>query len=199
MLTFVEIALAIIMYETLRGHIEKQIALTDEEFDFVQRHFEIKRYKKHQFIIQEGEIVRYSYFLVSGLTKLVHHDESGKAHIVSFAMEDWWESDFHAYLTQMPATLSLECIEDTVVLCISLTNYRKLCAELQKVESFFLEKAHFGNIAAQRRILSLLTANAKERYEELIKQYPSLFQRVPKSLLAAFLGVSRETLSRLSG
>ena len=198
MLTFVKLALAILMYEILRKHIEKQIALTNEEFEFVQRHFKIKRYKEHQFIIQEGEVVRFSYFLVSGLTKLVHHDENGKGHIVSFAMEDWWESDFHAYLTQTPATLSLECIEDTVVLCISLSDYRALCAELQKVESFFLEKAHFGNIAAQRRILSLLTANAKERYEQLLKQYPALFKRVPKSLLAAYLGVSRETLSRLS-
>ena len=186
------------MYQMLRKHIEKQITLTDEEFTFVQRHFEIKKYKKHQFIIQENEMVRYSYFLVSGLTKLVHHDEGGKGHIVSFAMEDWWESDFRAYLTQTPATLSLECIEDTVVLCISLANYRKLCTALQKVESFFLEKAHFGNIAAQRRILSLLTSNAKERYEQLLNQYPSLFQRVPKSLLAAYLGVSRETLSRLA-
>ncbi|RZK15511.1 MAG: Crp/Fnr family transcriptional regulator [Pedobacter sp.] len=186
------------MYETLRQHIEKTVSLSEEEFAFVQGHFSIKKYKKHQFIIQEGELVNYSYFILSGLTKLVHNDASGKSHIVSFAMEDWWESDFYAYLTQTRATLSLECIEDTEVLCISLANYRKLCADLQKVEAFFLEKAHFGNIAAQRRILSLLTSNAKERYAQLLKQYPTLVQRVPKSLLAAYLGVSRETLSRFA-
>ncbi|WP_316849976.1 Crp/Fnr family transcriptional regulator [Pedobacter agri] len=186
------------MYETLRKHIEKTVSLSDEEFAWVQSHFSIKKYKRYQFIIQEGETVGYSYFIVSGLTKLVHHDVSGKSHIIAFAMEDWWESDFFAYLTQTRATLSLECIEDTEVLCISLANYRKLCADLQKVEAFFLEKAHFGNIAAQRRILSLLTSNAKERYLQLLKQYPQLVQRVPKSLLAAYLGVSRETLSRFS-
>lgn len=172
--------------------------LTDDEFEFVKSHFSLRHYKKHQFIIQEGEFVQYSYFVVSGLLKLVYYDENGKGNIVSFAMEDWWESDFHAYLTGSKATLSLECIEDTVVLRISLANYRKLCSSLQKIESFFLEKAHFGNIAAQKRILSLMTSNTKERYGQLLKQYPGLFQRVPKSMLASYLGVSRETLSRLS-
>ena len=186
------------MYDILRAHIEKNVKLTDEEFSYLQQHFVVKKYKKHQFIIQEGEMVRYSYFIISGLTKLVHTDEAGKSHIISFAMEDWWESDFNAYLTRTAASLSLECIEDTTVLCITLDDYRKVCSTLQKVESFFLDKAHFGNIAAQRRILSLLTSNAKERYEQLLKQYPSLVQRVPKALLAAYLGVSRETLSRLS-
>ena len=187
------------MYEILRKHIEKQITLTDEEFDFVQLHFKSRKYKRHQFIIQEGEMVKYSYFIISGLTKLVYQEESGKSHIISFAMEDWWESDFNAFLTQQPASFSLECIEDTEVLYISLADYKMICSQLQKIASFFLEKAHFGNIAAQRRILSLLTSNAKARYEQLLKQYPSLFQRVPKSLLAAYLGVSRETLSRLAG
>eukprot|EP01132_Coremiostelium_polycephalum_P011612 gene11612-14218_t len=66
------------------------------------------------------------------------------------------------------------------------------------MERFFLEKANFGFIGAQRRIISWMTSNAKERYLQLLKKYPSLIQRVPKSLLATYLGVSRETLSRLS-
>lgn len=186
------------MYHILRSHLEKHVELTDAEFEIVKSHFSFRQYKKHQFIIQEGEPARYSYFILSGLLKLVHYDETGKAIIVSFAMEDWWESDFQAYLTGANATLSLECIEDTSVLRISLADYRTLCDSLQKVQSFFLEKAHFGNIAAQRRILSLLTSNARERHDLLLKQYPSLFQRVPKSMLASYLGVSRETLSRFS-
>jgi CRP-like cAMP-binding protein len=180
------------MQEKLREHIEKIIPLNDDEFAFVLSHFSVKKFKKHQFLIQEGEAVKYNYFVVSGLLKLVYTDDTGKQHIVSFDMEDWWESDFHAYYTQTEATMSLECIEDTVVFCLLLEDYRKLCDGLQKMERFFLEKANFGFIASQRRIISWLT------YEQLLKQYPSLIQRVPKSLLAAYLGVSRETLSRLS-
>ncbi|WP_159468344.1 Crp/Fnr family transcriptional regulator [Dyadobacter sp. 3J3] len=186
------------MQEKLRQHIEKVVPLTEDEFVFVFSHFTTKKFKKHQFLIQEGDAVKYHYFIVSGLLKLVYTDDTGKQHIVSFAMEDWWESDFYAYYTQTKATMSLECIEDTEVLCLSLDDYQNLCNSVQKMERFFLQKANFGFLAAQKRIISSLTSNSKERYEQLLKQYPALIQRVPKSLLAAYLGVSRETLSRLS-
>lgn len=182
----------------LREHIEKIVSLTDDEFAFVLSHFTSKKYKKHQFLIQEGEPVPYAYFVVSGLLKLVYTDASGKEHIVSFAMEDWWESDYQAFHNQTKATMSLNCLEDTEVFCLSLENYKNLCASLQKMQHFFLEKANRGHIGSQQRILSLITSNAKERYENLLNRYPSLFQRVPKSMLASYLGVTRETLSRLS-
>ena len=186
------------MYQKLRNHIEQIVPLSDEEFEYISRHFVAKSFRKHQFLIQPGERVRYNYFVVSGLTKLVYTDDSLKQHILAFAMEDWWDSDFHAYYTQTEATLSLECLEDTEVLCLSLENYQNLRSGLPKIEHFLLEKMTQGFLAAQRRILSLMTNSAKERYEQLAKQYPALLQRVPKTQLAAYLGVSRETLSRLA-
>lgn len=181
----------------LREHIEKIVPLTDKEYEFVISHFKVRKYKKHQFLIQQGDPVPCHYFVLKGLLKLVFTDDTEKQHIISFAMEDWWESDFYAFYTQTKATMSLECLEDTEVLCLSFEDYKKLCDGLQKMERFFLEKATFGFLGAQRRIISSLTSNVKERYEQLLKQYPSLIQRVPKSLIAAYLGVSRETLSRL--
>jgi CRP-like cAMP-binding protein len=181
----------------LREHIEKIVPLTDEEYTFVISYFKGRKYKKHQFLIQQGDHVPCHYFVLKGLLKLVFTDDMEKQHIISFAMEDWWESDFYAFYTQSKATMSLECLEDTEVLCLSFEDYKKLCDGLQKMERFFLEKATFGFLGAQRRIISSLTSNVKERYEQLLKQYPSLIQRVPKSLIAAYLGVSRETLSRL--
>lgn len=186
------------MQANLREHIEKIIPLTDEEFAFVCTHFTTKKFKKHQFLIQEHDPVKYSYFVVSGLLKLVYTDAKEKEHIVSFAMEDWWESDYYAFYTETAATMSLQCLEDTEVLCFSLEDYKKLCNGLQKMERFFLEKSNFGFLGSQRRIISWLTSNSQERYEQLLKQYPSLFQRVSKNLIASYLGVSRETLSRLS-
>jgi CRP-like cAMP-binding protein len=186
------------MQERLRTHIDTIVALTDEEFAFVLAHLQVKHFKKHQFLIQEGQPAKYCYFVASGLLKLFYTQESGKQHIVSFAMEDRWESDCQAYFTRTRATLSLECLEDTVVFCLSLDNYHKLCAGLHKFEHFFLQLALFDSMAAQQRILSMLTSQAKERYEHFLKQYPSLVQRVPKTLLASYLGVTRETLSRLT-
>lgn len=186
------------MNERLKNHIEKLIPLTGDEFAFIRSHFIVENFKKGDFLVQQGEYVSYLYYVVSGLLKLVCHDESGKEYIVSFAMEDWWESDIQAYYRQTKATMSLQCVEDTDVLCISLEDYKKLCAGLPKMEHFFLEKSIGGHIASQQRILSFITSNATERYDQLLKRYPQLVQRVPKSLLASYLGVSRETLSRLS-
>lgn len=185
------------MQEKLRQHIEKIVPLTDEEFAFVNTHFTVKNAKKKEFLFQTGESVRYSYFVVSGLLTLIYHDDTGKQHIVSFAMEDWWESDYEAYFRQSKASMSLQCLEDTEVYCLTLEGYHSLCAGLQKMEHFFLQKANGGHIGSQRRILSFLTSNAKQRYEQLLQRYPALLQRVPKTLLASYLGVSRETLSRL--
>lgn len=186
------------MKEKLRKHIEKITVLNDEEFSLLYSFFTPMHYKKNQFLIKEGEIVKDAYFVLSGLLKLTYTDDMGKVHIVSFAMEDWWESDFQAYFTKTKATLSLQCIEDTEVLSLPLDGYEKICFELPKMQLFLLKMSNAGFIASQQRILSLLSCNAKERYDQLFAKYPSLFQRVPKTQLALYLGVSRETLSRFS-
>jgi CRP-like cAMP-binding protein len=186
------------MSHKLREHIEKVIPLKDEEFLFISSHFTYKNFKKNQLMVQVGENVPFNYYLLSGLTKLVYTDETAKEHILAFAMEDWWDNDFQAYYTQTKATLSMKCLEDTEALCLSLDNYHALCAGLPKIEHFFLEKMSRGFLAAQRRILSLITVNKQERYKQLITQHPKLLQRVPKTQLAAYLGVSREALSRIS-
>jgi CRP-like cAMP-binding protein len=182
----------------LRRHFEKITPLTDEEFDYIYSHFAIKKCKKHQFVIQEGDTVTNDYFVVKGLLKAYHVDKEGKEYIMQFAMEDWWITDYQAYFSQTKATLNIDCIEEAEILCLSLHNRDKICADLHKIEHFFRRKSNMGYVALQRRILSMLNSNAKERYEQLLLQYPTLFQRVPKTLIASYLGVSRETLSRFT-
>ena len=182
----------------LRSHFEKITPLTDQEFEFILSHFTTKKLKKYQFLIQEDENVNNDYFVVKGLLKAYHVDKNGKEYIMQFAMEDWWITDYQAYFSQTKATLNIDCIEDVELLCLSLYNRDKICAELHKIEHFFRRKSNSGYVALQRRILSLLNSNAKQRYEQLLQNYPNLFQRVPKTLIASYLGVSRETLSRFS-
>ncbi len=182
----------------LRRHFEKITPLTDQEFDYIFSHFTTKKLKKHQFLIQEGDNVTNDYFVVKGLLKAYHVDKEGKEYIMQFAMEDWWVTDYQAYFSQTKATLNIDCIEEVEILCLSLHNRDKICADLHKIEHFFRRKSNMGYVALQRRILSMLNSNAKERYEQLLSKYPSLFQRVPRSLIASYLGVSRETLSRFS-
>ncbi|AYM99894.1 Crp/Fnr family transcriptional regulator [Chryseobacterium sp. 3008163] len=180
----------------LKEHINKTISLTDEEFSVVELFFEEQHFKKREMIIHENDQVDHVYFIVSGLLKLFYTDAEAKEHIISFSMEDWWESDYAAFYTQSKATQSLQCLEDTIVSKLSFNDYQQLLTEVPKMTDFFLKKAIGGHISNQRRILSLMTMSAKERYEQFLKYYPSLLQRIPKITLAAYLGLSRETLSR---
>lgn len=182
----------------LRQHIAEIIKLTDGEFEYVLSHFTYRKFLKNQYVIQAGDYVKYDYFVLSGLLKSWHIDDNGKSHIVLFAMENWWISDPEAFHNQTKATLNVDCLEDSETLYIALENREKLCAEMRKMEYFFRRKTTSGYVASQRRILSLISFNAKERYEYLIQQYPDLIQRVPKSLIASYLGITRETLSRLT-
>lgn len=185
------------MEEMLRRHIEQVVRLNDEEYAYVRKHFTTKICKKGGFLIETNKPVPYVYLVISGLIMLVYHDKTGREHIISFAMKDWWESDYPAWFSRQPASLALKCIEDTQVYCLTLDSYQTICAELQKMEHFFLHKANRGHMASQERILTFLTATPRERYEFVLRKYPALMQRVPKALLASYLGVARETLSRL--
>ncbi len=187
------------MKDFLRTHLEKVVPLTNDEFHYINSHFTPRKFKKHQFVLQEANLASHDFFVLKGLLKATYTNAAGqREHIIQFAWEDWWITDYQAYFHQTPATLSIDCLEDVEVLCLSLANRDKLCSELHKIEHFFRRKSNMGYVALQRRIMSLLTNSAKERYDQLFATYPQLFQRVPKTLLAAYLGVSRETLSRLS-
>ena len=181
----------------LRSQIEQIVALTDEEFDFVSGHFQHRRFKKHQIIIHEGDSVPYEYFVINGLMRVSRVDTDGKEHIVQFAMEGCWITDIQAFHRRTKASLNVDCLENTEVLALSLENREKLCRELPKMEHYFLQKSIEGYVDLQKRILCFLSAGAGDRYHSLVTTYPGLLQRVPKSIIASFLGVTRETLSRL--
>jgi CRP-like cAMP-binding protein len=184
--------------DILRRQIEKIVKLTDDEFQFALSHFSVKKFKKHQYVLQAGNPAPNDHFVVRGLLRSFYLDEAGKIHILQFAMEDWWISDPQAYHNALNATLNIDCLEDTVVYVISLDNREKLCTESRKMEYFFRKKTQAGYIALQKRIQSLMSQTAKERYDQFIHLYPQLTQRLPKALIASYLGISRETLSRMS-
>lgn len=183
--------------QLLRQHIEEISPLTQEELTHVYSHFSIKKLRKHQLILHLDDPVRYEYFVVKGCLKAYIITEENKMYILQFAMPNWWITDYQGYYKESASTLYIDCIEDAEVLCITLENKDKLCRELHKMEHFFRKKTNAGYVALQQRILTLLKSTPKEKYEQLLSQYPLLFQKVPKQLIAAYLGVSRETLSRL--
>lgn len=185
------------MSQQLRKHIENTVSLTDQEFEQVLSHFTEKPYQKHQFLVQEDSYVNRDHYIISGLVKAYHVDEEGKEHIIQFALEDSWITDTRALHEKSKATLNIYCIEPSRTLSITSEAIEKLCLALPKMEDFFRKKAVSETILLQRRILCLISNNATTRYNDLLHHYPQVIQRVPKSMIASYLGVSRETLSRL--
>jgi CRP-like cAMP-binding protein len=181
----------------LKDHIAKTTSLTDEQFDYVFSHFRSLSFKKGQTIIISGDKVDCEYFVVSGCLKAFFINDEIKMYILQFAMPTWWTSDYNALYNQTTATINIDCITDAEVLCLSNNDREKLCKEFHQVEHFFRWRTNKGYIASQKRLLSFMNNNVKVRYEELLALYPQLYNLVPKHLIAAYLGVSRETLSRL--
>lgn len=183
--------------ETLKFHVAKAATLTDEQFDYFFSHFKKQSFKKGQVIIGEGDPVECEYFVISGCLKSFFINEEMKMFILQFAMPTWWTSDYNALYTHTKATINVDCITDAAVLCLTNGDREKLCNELHHVGHFFRWRTNKGYVAVQKRLLSLMNNNVKYRYEELLNLYPELYNLVPKNLIAAYLGVSRETLSRL--
>ena len=181
----------------LKAHVAKLATLTDEQFDHFFSHFKSRGFQKGQAIITEGDTVDCEYFVISGCLKSFFINDDLKMFVLQFAMPTWWASDYNALYNRNKATINVDCITDAEVLCLTNDDREKLCNELHQVGHFFRWRTNRGYVASQKRLLSFVNNNVKYRYEELLKLYPELYITVPKHLIAAYLGVSRETLSRL--
>jgi CRP-like cAMP-binding protein len=186
------------MMEAFKAHLEQVINISDDEFESILSFFSTKTFEKHTYLIKIGEPAPYEYFLLRGLVKAYQTDRSGRQYIVHFGLEGWWILEIEAFQRGTNATLDVECLEDTVVLYISATDKERLCLSIPKMEHFFRVKSGWAHAALQERMLMDMNASTIERYDALIRQDPSLYHRVSQNLLASYLGVTSETLSRLT-
>jgi CRP-like cAMP-binding protein len=184
-------------HDILREHVTRFVRLTEEQTGYFVSHFTEHSFKKGQTLFREGERVDKEYFVLSGCLKAFYRNEDGRMFILQFALPTWWTSDYGALYNEGRASICVDCVTDAVVLSLSNADREKMCGEVHAIEHFFRWRTNRGYVAAQKRLLSLMNNDARARYEELMQQYPELYNLVPKQLIAAYLGVSRETLSRL--
>ena len=181
----------------IKNILERNIHLTSEEIKILQSKFTHKHFRKHQYILQQGELSRFENFIVTGLTRTYEVDEKGQEHILQFGMEDWWIGDMYSFLSGKPSAFNIDCLEDTEVLRITKPNLELLYSEVPKMNQYFrllLEKAL---IATNQRIIASLRKTAAERYLEFLEKYPRIDQRVSNHQIASFLGITPQSLSRV--
>jgi len=153
--------------------------------------------KRRQFIVQPNFVCSHQTYVFTGAFRSYFVNDEGVDHTIQFAVEDWFISDFNSYISQTPASLFVEALEDSVVQQISYDDVEQLCDENPKFERFFRLVAQKSFAYAQRRVLSNLGKSAEERYLEFNNLYPSIVQRVPQYALASYLGMSPEFLSKI--
>jgi len=184
--------------QLLKEHIAKTAKLSDNEFDDFFDCFTTESYKKGAYIITAGQRIDCEYFVLSGCIKTFYVNDNQKMFVLQFAMPSCWASDYSALYSGTRATINIGCITDTEVLCLSNKARENACKKLHQVEHFFRARMTSEYVASQKRLLSTMNNDVKYRYEELITLFPELYNMVPKRLIAAYLGVSRETLYRLN-
>lgn len=186
------------MFELLFTKLEEKIKLTDEEKQLSISFFTPKKLRKRQYLLQEGDVCKYFAFVQKGLLRSYTINEKGQEHINQFAFEGWWISDQFSFLTGEPSKYNIEAMEDCELVLLSKPAEEELLEKIPKFERYFRILLQNNLIATQRRLVSSLSQTAEERYNELITDCPTtLPRRVPQHMLASFLGITPETLSRI--
>ncbi|WP_121665337.1 Crp/Fnr family transcriptional regulator [Mesonia aquimarina] len=183
--------------QKILAHVQRNILLSDKEAtEFLSILSEVKLRKKQQ-LIQPDQEVSSEYYVVKGCLKAYYVDINGDSHIIQFAIEDWWISDFEAFFIDKPARLFVEAIEDSVLLALNKSSLETLYKRIPKFERFFRIKTTNAFVSLRKRILSSLQKNSKERYIEFCRDYPTMEKRIPNYQIANYLGIKPETLSRI--
>jgi CRP-like cAMP-binding protein len=185
------------MWDLLIRNLSKYVTLTPEEIKVIQSLFVPKKFRKRQYIQQEGDVIRLETFVIKGLTRTYEVDDKGQEHVIHFGPEDWWVGDLYSFLTQTPSTYNIDCLEDTETLQISRDDLELLYERVPKMERHFRILVQHAFVATTRRLSSSLSKSAAERYEEFIKRYPHIEQRVPNHQIASYLGITPQSLSRI--
>ena len=181
------------LLESLKRHIN----LTKEEETLFLSKTRTKSYLKGQYIVQEGDICRFQTYILSGKARTFYLDKNGNEHIIAFGIENWWVGDICSFTTQTPAEFNSQCLENTKVIQISYEDMELLYKDIPKLERFFriiVQKA-YGNMS--KRIIQNHALSAKERYLLFCETYPQIVQRVPKYMIASYLGITKEFLSSI--
>ena len=185
------------MFEVLFTKLEEKIKLSESEKDICRSLFSPKKLRKRQYILQQDDLCKNLIFVEKGILRSYSVDEKGNEHIIQFAPEGWWISDIYSFLTCDPSVYNIDAIEDSELLLITNSALEQLYERVPKFERYFRLLSQSNMVAMQRRLTSTLSSTAEEKYLRLISAYPNLVSRVPQHMIASYLGLTPETLSRL--
>jgi len=186
-----------VMYNVLFSHIEEKVSVTEQDKEAIKLFFTYKKLRKRQYLLQEGDVCKYMAFVAKGLLRTYNVDEKGNEHMSIFGWEGWWLSDFSSFLTGETAVFNIDAIEESELLLISRTEYEKLTIAVPVMDRYFRILYQNSLVTKERRLMSSITHTAEEKYKSLLESSPKIGERIPQHLIASYLGIAPETLSRI--
>ncbi len=183
--------------QLLLKNIARFVSLSKEEEDYLIAGLKIKKLRKRQYFLQEGDVCRFQGFVFKGCLRAYEVDAKGVEHVVQFATEDWWMGDIYSFYTGQPSRWNIEALEDTELFVFDKDHLEDVYLKIPKMERYFRLLMQNALIALSQRVLSTMSKSATERYCDFIQRYPQIEQRVPNHQIASYLGIKPESLSRI--
>lgn len=185
------------MLSQFKKYIQGKIKITDEQFDIISEHLSTKKIEKNTVLLREGDLCSQGFFVTKGLLRAYTIDSLGKEHIIQFAPEDAWITDRNSLFFDQPAMFYIDAIENSEVVVIGKGFEEKSEQIIPGFNKFSIRILHNFIRFMQKRISLLLGATAEHRYLDFIELYPNLTLRIPQWMIASYLGITPESLSRV--
>lgn len=186
-----------LMFDLLLGKMREHVKLSDEDFARCEPHFHPLEIAKGGYLLQAGEVAVHAAFVQQGLFRTFVLDGDGQEHILQFSLPGWWVGDLGSFSSGKPSKFHVEALEDSEVLQISRKGWDTILAEVPVFMRYQLLIMENNLVSTQNRFIESISTDARAKYENLLASFPDIFQRVPQYMIASYLGMSRETLSRV--
>lgn len=183
--------------DLLLQNLSRHISLSAEDKKKISDRFRIQDVQRKEVLIHEGQIARDVAFVLSGCLRSYSVDENGFEHILQFAPADWWITDMYSFISQKPAYLNVEVISAGSVALLSREDQIVLFNEVPALERYFRIITENALVSTRQRLIDNLSLTARQRYQHFCETYPSLVHDIPQKLIASYIGVTPEFLSKM--
>jgi CRP/FNR family transcriptional regulator, anaerobic regulatory protein len=184
-------------FEVLQAYLVARATFSAEDLAFVKTVFVPRRLAAGEFLQRGGEVARHAAFVAHGCLRSFVIDARGKEHVVQFAPEEWWLADAISLNSGSPSQYFFAAIEDSDLLLIDASGQQQIVDRVPGYSAAMRAGLQKHAAAKDVRIVKALSASAEERYLDFMRTFPTIAQRVPQWMVASYLGLSPETVSRI--
>jgi CRP-like cAMP-binding protein len=171
--------------------------VSENDYEIIKSYFSFKKLRKKQYFLQEGEVCKYFAFILKGAMRQYYIDEKGAEHFVQLGIENWWMGDRESWALLTPSRYNIDVWEESEILLISYADVMKVSQQFPALMEMMRKMDEKNTIATQKRITSTISHTSERRYADFVQEYPDLVQRFPQHVIASYIGVTKDTLSRV--